>query len=161
LIRDVAEVNFGHAVRYGSVTYNGEKEVVGGMVMMLKGANSDEVIKNVKAKIENIKKILPDDVEIEPFLDRTNLVSRAINTVKRLVKLPVLLVVPTPIGEGATIENEKGARPLAILSKKIAPFAALSQVTSFFLMLKRGSRYEPGTTTRKIESVQLVLISVT
>ena len=49
LIRDVAEVNFGHAVRYGSVTYNGEKEVVGGMVMMLKGANSDEVIKNVKA----------------------------------------------------------------------------------------------------------------
>ena len=93
LIRDVAEVNFGHAVRYGSVTYNGEKEVVGGMVMMLKGANSDEVIKNVKAKIENIKKILPDDVEIEPFLDRTNLVSRAINTVKTNLLEAALIVI--------------------------------------------------------------------
>ncbi len=65
MIRDVAEVQFGNAVRYGAITYNGEKEVVGGIVMMLKGANSAAVVDRVKAKMEIIKKSLPDDVEIE------------------------------------------------------------------------------------------------
>ena len=82
LIRDVAEVKLGNAVRYGSVTYNGEKEVVGGIVMMLKGGNSAAVVERVKQKIETIQKALPDDVEIEPYLDRTELVNRAVSTVK-------------------------------------------------------------------------------
>ena len=82
LVRDVAEVQLGNAVRYGSVTYNGEKEVVGGIVMMLKGANSAAVVKRINAKMESIKKALPADVEIEAFLDRTTLVNRAVNTVK-------------------------------------------------------------------------------
>ncbi len=81
-IRDVASVQFGSAVRYGAITYNGEKEAVGGMVMMLKGANSFEVVSKVKAKMETIQKSLPADVKIEPFLDRTDLVHRAISTVE-------------------------------------------------------------------------------
>ncbi|HRD43751.1 MAG TPA: CusA/CzcA family heavy metal efflux RND transporter, partial [Ferruginibacter sp.] len=93
LIRDVAEVHFGHAVRYGSVTYNGDKEVVGGMVMMLKGANSADVVNKVKAKFEIIEKTLPDDVEIEAFIDRTNLISRAINTVKTNLLEAALIVI--------------------------------------------------------------------
>src|SRR5690554_1403564 len=54
-IGDVATVDFGHATRYGAFTFNGEKEAVGGMVMMLKGANTAEVVKNVKDKIEVIQ----------------------------------------------------------------------------------------------------------
>lgn len=81
LIRDVATVKFGHSVRYGAATRNGEGEVVTGIVMMLKGANSSEVITNVKEKIEQIKKSLPKGVTIEPFLDRKKLVDSAIQTV--------------------------------------------------------------------------------
>lgn len=73
-IKDVADVRFGSAVRYGALTYNGKVDAVGGIVMMLKGANSNEVVNNVKAKIPTIQKSLPDDVVIEPFLDRTDLV---------------------------------------------------------------------------------------
>ena len=93
LVKDVAEVQLGHAVRYGSVTYNGEKEVVGAMVMMLKGANSSAVAERVKAKIELIRKTLPDDVEIEPYVDRTRLVNRAVNTVKTNLIEGALIVV--------------------------------------------------------------------
>lgn len=93
LIRDVAEVRLGNAVRYGSVTYNGEKEVVGGIVMMLKGANSAAVVERVKAKMEIIKKAMPDDVEIEAFIDRTSLVNRAVGTVKTNLVEGALIVI--------------------------------------------------------------------
>ncbi len=82
-VKDVADVRLGSAVRYGALTYNGKVDAVGGVVMMLKGANSNEVVENVKAKIPTIQKSLPDDVVIEPFLDRTDLVSRAISTVEK------------------------------------------------------------------------------
>jgi heavy metal efflux system protein len=81
LIRDVANVQFGNNVRYGAATRNGQGEVVTGIVMMLKGANSSEVVSNVKARIEQIKKTLPEGVIIEPFLDRKKLVDNAIGTV--------------------------------------------------------------------------------
>ncbi|GEP93029.1 cobalt-zinc-cadmium resistance protein CzcA [Chitinophaga terrae (ex Kim and Jung 2007)] len=93
LIRNVATVQFGHAVRYGALTYNGEKEAVGGIVMMLKGANSAEVVGRIREKMETIKSSLPADVEIEPFLDRTGLVNRAINTVKRNLVEGALIVI--------------------------------------------------------------------
>lgn len=93
LIRDVAEVRYGHAVRYGAVTYNGEKEVVGGIVMMLKGANSADVVKRINGKMENIRRSLPADVEIEPFLDRTDLVDRAIRTVEKNLVEGALIVI--------------------------------------------------------------------
>ena len=79
-IKEVADVRFGNAVQYGAMTYNGQVHAVGGIVMMLKGANSNEVVKNIKDKIPTIQKSLPEDVVIEPFLDRTDLVGRAIKT---------------------------------------------------------------------------------
>ncbi|MCF8238890.1 MAG: CusA/CzcA family heavy metal efflux RND transporter [Saprospiraceae bacterium] len=93
LINDVAEVRFGSAVRYGALTYNGEKEAVGGMVMMLKGANSAEVVARVKEKMVTIQRSLPEDVIIEPFLDRTNLVERAISTVEKNLVEGALIVI--------------------------------------------------------------------
>ncbi len=93
LVRDVANVRFGNAVRYGAMTRNGQGEVVGGIVMMLKGANSAEVVARVKARMETIKKSLPTDVEIEPYIDRTTLVKRAISTVERNLTEGALIVI--------------------------------------------------------------------
>lgn len=93
LIDNVAKVHYGSAVRYGAMTYNGEEEVVGGIVMMLKGSNSADVVKRVKEKIEAIKTSLPKDVEIIPFLDRTNLVDRAIATVEKNLIEGALIVI--------------------------------------------------------------------
>src|SRR5690606_15540483 len=61
-IVDVANVRMGSAIRYGAMTYNGEREVAGAVVMMLKGANSNEVITNIKSKIESIQESLPKGV---------------------------------------------------------------------------------------------------
>jgi heavy metal efflux system protein len=80
-IRDVADVRMGNAIRYGAMTYNGKGEVAGAVVMMLKGANSNVVIKNIKERIEQIKKTLPEGVLLEPFLDRTKMVNNSIKTV--------------------------------------------------------------------------------
>ena len=93
LISDVAEVQWGNAVRYGAVTYNGQVDAVGGMVMMLKGENSAEVVKRVKEKMLTIQNSLPDDVLIEPYLDRTNLVERAISTVETNLIEGALIVI--------------------------------------------------------------------
>lgn len=92
-IKDVANVQFGNAVRYGAMTYNGEVDAVGGVVMMLKGANSNEVVQRIKEKIPNIQKSLPDDVVIEPYLDRTDLVGRAISTVEKNLIEGALIVI--------------------------------------------------------------------
>ncbi|MEO5674626.1 MAG: efflux RND transporter permease subunit, partial [Chitinophagales bacterium] len=93
LIKDVAEVHFGSAVRYGALTYNGEVDAVGGVVMMLKGANSAEVVNRVKDKMQTIQKSLPADVLIEPYLDRTDLVNRAIGTVEKNLMEGALIVI--------------------------------------------------------------------
>ncbi len=93
LIRDVAEVRFGNATRYGALTYNGEQQVSGALVLMLKGANSNEVIRNVKERIEEIKKTLPEGVTIEPFIDRTKMVNNAISTVSQNLMEGALIVV--------------------------------------------------------------------
>ncbi len=92
-IKDVAEVRFGSAVRYGAMTYNGKVDAVGGVVMMLKGANSHEVVNNIKARIPVIQKSLPEDVVIEPFLDRTDLVGRAMKTVEKNLIEGALIVI--------------------------------------------------------------------
>ena len=92
-IRDIAEVKLGHATRYGAMCYNDEGEVSGAIVMMLKGANSSQVIKNVKDRIEQIQKTLPEGVEIEAFLDRTKMVNNAIGTVEKNLLEGALIVV--------------------------------------------------------------------
>lgn len=93
LIRDVATVQFGHATRYGAVTRNGQGEVVGGVVLMLKGENFSQVIKNVKERMKQIQKSLPEGVVIEPYIDRTELVGRAIHTVEKNLLEGGLIVI--------------------------------------------------------------------
>lgn len=92
-IRDVADVKTGYATRYGAMTYNDKGEVSGAVVMMLKGANSSEVIKDVKSKVDQIQKTLPEGVVIEPFLDRTKMVNNAIGTVEKNLLEGALIVV--------------------------------------------------------------------
>lgn len=93
LIKDIANVQFGNAVRYGAMTFDGKVDAVGGVVMMLKGANSAQVVSRVKEKMEVIQKSLPVDVVIEPYLDRTDLVTRAINTVEKNLIEGALIVI--------------------------------------------------------------------
>ncbi|MGO3241585.1 MAG: efflux RND transporter permease subunit, partial [Sphingobacteriaceae bacterium] len=92
-IKDIAEVKFGHATRYGAMTYNGQVDAVGGIVMMLKGENSAAVVKSIKEKIPVIQQSLPEDIIIEPFLDRTDLVDRAMNTVQKNLIEGALIVI--------------------------------------------------------------------
>ncbi|MFC6876965.1 CusA/CzcA family heavy metal efflux RND transporter [Flavobacterium myungsuense] len=92
-IRDVAEVQLGYATRYGAMTYNDQGEVSGAVVMMLKGANSSDVIKNVKERVAQIQKTLPEGVVIEPFLDRTKMVNNAIGTVEKNLLEGALIVI--------------------------------------------------------------------
>lgn len=91
-IRDIAEVRFGSATRYGALTRNNE-EAVGAIVLMLKGANSNEVVERVKEKMAQIQKTLPEGVIIEPFLDRSEFVGRAIETVKKNLMEGALIVI--------------------------------------------------------------------
>ncbi len=81
LVSDVAKVHFGHSPRYGAMTSNGQGETVGGIVMMLKGANSAEVIERIKSRIIQIQQNLPEGITIDPFIDRTKLVDKTIKTV--------------------------------------------------------------------------------
>ena len=93
LISNVAEVRIGAATRYGAMTRNDEGEVVGAVVMMLKGANSSKVIAHVKERMLQIEKTLPEGVVIEPFLDRTKLVNNAISTVTKNLAEGALIVI--------------------------------------------------------------------
>lgn len=92
-IRDVADVKIGSATRYGAMCYNDKGEVAGAVVMMLKGANSSEVIRNVKERIGQIQRNLPEGVLIEAFLDRSKMVDNAIGTVEKNLLEGALIVV--------------------------------------------------------------------
>lgn len=80
-IKDVGTVRIGSAVRYGALTKDGKGEAVGGMILMLKGANSNEVIVNVTQRMEQIQQSLPKGVVIKPFLDRSELIAETTGTV--------------------------------------------------------------------------------
>ena len=96
-IRDVADVRIGSAIRYGAMTFNKKGvpsgEVSGAVVMMLKGANSNVVIKKIKERIEQIQKTLPEGVIVEPFLDRTKMVNNSISTVETNLLEGALIVL--------------------------------------------------------------------
>ncbi|WP_314033486.1 CusA/CzcA family heavy metal efflux RND transporter [Xanthocytophaga flava] len=93
LIKNVAAIRLGAATRYGALTFYPNGEVVGAIVMMLKGENSSEVIQNVKQRIEEIRKTLPAGLVIEPFLDRTKMVNNAIGTVEHNLMEGALIVI--------------------------------------------------------------------
>ncbi|MBN1951123.1 MAG: CusA/CzcA family heavy metal efflux RND transporter [Bacteroidales bacterium] len=83
LVRDVARVQLGYAPRFGAMTKNGEGETVGGITLMLKGANSSKVIAEVKDRIKKIEPSLPPGIHIRPYLDRASLVKQTTSTVTK------------------------------------------------------------------------------
>ena len=92
-IKDIAEVRFGTAIRYGALTKDGKGEAVGGMILMLKGANSNEVIKLVKERMQQIEKSLPNGIKIVPFLDRSELITKTTKTVSTNLIEGALIVI--------------------------------------------------------------------
>lgn len=96
LVKDIATVQIGNSVRYGALTRttkNSSGEAVGGIVMMLKGENSNNVVASVKAKMDQIRKTLPEGVIVEAFLDRSEFVGRAIHTVEKNLIEGALIVI--------------------------------------------------------------------
>ncbi len=94
-IHDVAQVQIGHAIRHGAAVLNGEREVVAGIVLMLRGGNARDVVEGIKVKIAEIqdKGLLPAGWRIVPFYDRIELISAALKTVYKALGEGILLVV--------------------------------------------------------------------
>lgn len=92
-VKDVAQVQFGKAVRYGAMVRNGEGEAVGAVMLLLKGANANQVVQDVKVKIDEIQKTLPQGIKINAYLDRSVLIGKAINTVEKNLIEGGLIVV--------------------------------------------------------------------
>ncbi|MBP6091829.1 MAG: efflux RND transporter permease subunit, partial [Crocinitomicaceae bacterium] len=92
-IKNIAQVNFGYANRFGAITGNGEGEKVLGQVMMLKGGNSKQVISDVKNRVAEIQKSLPEGVYINGFLERSELVGKTTFTVAENLILGCLIVI--------------------------------------------------------------------
>lgn len=92
-IGDIATVQYGRAIRYGALTKNGKGEAVGGMILMLKGANSNKVIAHVQERMNEIQKSLPEGVYIESFIDRSELISHTTGTITENLVMGALIVI--------------------------------------------------------------------
>ncbi|MEW6011880.1 MAG: CusA/CzcA family heavy metal efflux RND transporter [Elusimicrobiota bacterium] len=93
-VRDIADIQIGHEIRWGAATRDGKGETVIGMAIMLKDANAKTVVDKVKHEIKKIEERLPDGIKIKPFYDRTELIKACINTViKALIEGGVLVVL--------------------------------------------------------------------
>ncbi len=93
LIKHIGEVRFGSAVRFGAITANGQGEKVMGQIMMLKGANSNQVINDVKQRVAEVQGLLPEGIVINPFLERTELIEKTTSTVAENLILGALIVI--------------------------------------------------------------------
>ncbi len=92
-VRDVATIEEGYAVRFGALT-NDKTETVGGIILMLKGENSRQVVLNVKERLKQIEKNLPKGLEIKAFIDRESLIERTIATVaKNLIEGGIIVIL--------------------------------------------------------------------
>ena len=117
-ISDIGKVNFGSAKRFGAMTMDGEGECVGGIAMMLKGANANVVTKTLEERVAKVQKILPEGVTIEPYLNRSELVNRNISTViynlieGALIVFVVLIIFLGDIRSGLIVAS---VIPLAML----------------------------------------------
>ncbi|MDF0642514.1 MAG: CusA/CzcA family heavy metal efflux RND transporter [Nitrospira sp.] len=94
-VRDLAEVQIGHAVRHGAAVLNGEREVVTGTILMLRGGNARQVVEAVSGKVEELHRqhLLPPQTKLVPFYDRIELVTAAVNTVRDALIEGILLVI--------------------------------------------------------------------
>lgn len=117
-ISDVGSVRFGSAKRFGAMTKDGEGECVGGIAMMLKGANANVVTKELEVRVERVQKMLPEGVRVEPYLNRSELVDRNISTVIRnliegaLIVFIVLIIFLGNVRAGLIVAS---VIPLAML----------------------------------------------
>ncbi|MDQ2675835.1 MAG: CusA/CzcA family heavy metal efflux RND transporter, partial [Actinomycetota bacterium] len=124
-VRDVGDVVTGATVRQGAVTADGEGEIVAGIAMMLKGENTRTVVERVKERVEQVRKTLPEGVELVPFYDRTELVNRTIRTVvTNLVEGAALVVIVLILLLG----NWRGALLVATIIPLSMLFAAICMV---------------------------------
>ncbi len=130
-IKDVAQVQIGSRYRLGGVTKDGKGEAVQGIVLMLRGGNSRDIVEAVKEKTAEINKILPHGLKMVPFYDRATLVDQALSTISKSLIEGVILVI---IVLYLFLRNFRGAMvvaltlPLAVLSTfvvmKYAGFSA-------------------------------------
>lgn len=117
-ISDVGTVRFGAPKRFGAMTKDGEGECVGGIAMMLKGANANVVTKELEARVDKVQKMLPEGISVEPYLNRSELVNRNISTVVRnliegaLIVFLVLIVFLGNVRAGLIVAS---VIPLAML----------------------------------------------
>src|SRR5574344_1733820 len=117
-INDVASVHLGAPKRFGAMTMDGKGECVGGIAMMLKGANANVVTAELSKRVEKVQKLLPAGVHIEPYLNRSELVKRNITTVIHnliegaIIVLLVLIIFLGDIRAGAIVAS---VIPLALL----------------------------------------------
>ena len=129
-VRDIAQVRFGPEARFGALVKDGKSEAVAGVVLMIRGGSSREVVAGVKKKVDEINRsnILPDGIKIKPFYDRADLVNNSIATVtKALVEGAILVVVVLYL----FLRNIRGALVVALT----LPLAVLA---TFIVMWKTG-----------------------
>ena len=127
-VGDVATVQLGALTRYGSVTQDGKGESVEGLVLGLRGANAQKLVRDVKAKIAELESTLPQGVKIVPFYDRGNLVERAVSTVTKALGEAIVLVLVLLL---LFLGNLRAALVVAL----ILPLSALA---TFVLMQQWG-----------------------
>lgn len=127
-VSDVAEVRVGNMTRYGGVTADGQGEVVTGLVLLRKGANSLKAVQGTKQSLESLKDILPEGVTIEPFYDRTDLITKAVWTVEKALGEAVVLVLLVLI---IMLSDIRSALTVALV-------LPLSVLFTFIMMLQFG-----------------------
>ena len=117
-LEQLAEIGYGQAIRYGAMTKDGQGEAVGGIVLMLKGANASETMKAVQARVADIQASLPEGVRLVPFLDRSVLVNKVIGTVSTnlieggLIVIFILILLMGNLRAGLVVAS---VIPLAML----------------------------------------------
>jgi diguanylate cyclase (GGDEF)-like protein len=127
-VADVAEVRIGSLTRYGAVTKDGKGEAVEGLVLGLRGANANALVKGVRAKLDELAPGLPEGVTINVFYDRGKLVSQAVGTVTKALGEAIVLVVILLL---LFLGNLRAALTVAL----VLPLAAL---ITFILMYQFG-----------------------
>ncbi len=127
-VRDVARVAHGHEIRRGAVTAGGEGEVVLGLGFMLIGENSHDVTSRLAARLEEIRKSLPQGVEVRPVYQRTALVERVLETVRTNLLEGAILVV-------AVLFVFLGSLRAGLI---VAAAIPLSMLFAFDLMVRAG-----------------------
>ncbi len=126
LVRDLAEVHFGHANRFGAITANGEGEKVMGQIMMLKGANSKKVINAVKKRVAEVQKSLPEGIFINPIIERSELISKTTFTIIENLLLGSIIVIFVVI---LLLGNVRSALVIA----SIIPLALLFTISMMYI----------------------------